>query len=299
MRKLIALFVAALASSPAFSMGTAFTFQGSLEDGGAPAQGDYDLQFRLMNPNSQQFGPTLLLDNVPVVSGVFTVQLDFGTGVLSGIERVLQVGVRPGISTGSFTVLTPNTPLHPAPYAQVARLAETAELATNVASNSVFTSDLVDGSVTSAKIADEAVTVTKIADGAVRNAQIASNAISLAKMADASVDTDELVNSAVTNAKVASGSILPSRLAGDFATYALSFSSPGNTCIDADITPGGDVQANDIPLLTMASNASLPNNLSVTALRVNANNVVEVRVCNHGSNAVSFSNLSFRLITFR
>jgi len=40
MRKLIALFVAALASSPAFSMGTAFTFQGSLEDGGAPAQGD-------------------------------------------------------------------------------------------------------------------------------------------------------------------------------------------------------------------------------------------------------------------
>lgn len=290
MRNLSALPVATVvASSPAFSMGTAFTFQGSLDDGGAPAIGAYDLRFRLVNPSAQQFGPALEFDDVAVVGGVFTIELDFGPNVLSGFERLVEVGVRAGTSTDAFTVLSPNTPLHPAPYAQFARLAEAAELATSVANDSVFSSDIVDG----------AVTGTKLADGAVGNAKIATGAITLAKMADASVDTNELVNSAVTNAKIASGSILPSRLAGDFNTYPLSLSVSANTCVDVNISPGGDVQQNDIPLLTLASNGSLPNNMSATALRVNSDHIVETRFCNYGGTTASFSNLPFRLITFR
>ena len=32
---------------PAFAQGTAFTYQGKLSDGGAPASGSYDFQFGL------------------------------------------------------------------------------------------------------------------------------------------------------------------------------------------------------------------------------------------------------------
>ncbi len=110
-------------SAPAFAIGTAFTYQGTLEDGGSPANGSYDLQFRALDDTNTQVGPLLSLADVAITNGVFSVQLDFGLTVFTGGDRFLQIGVRPGASVGSFTILAPNTPINPAPYAQVADLA--------------------------------------------------------------------------------------------------------------------------------------------------------------------------------
>src|SRR5262245_1994910 len=98
--------------------GTAFTYQGRLSDGGGPATGTYDFQLTLFDAATAgaQVGPVVLRDDVPVTDGLFTVSLDFGA-VFTGSKRWLQVGVRPGASTGAYSLLTPRQELTPSPSA--------------------------------------------------------------------------------------------------------------------------------------------------------------------------------------
>jgi hypothetical protein len=107
------------AASPQYTpLGTAFTYQGSLTDGGVPATGNYDFEFSLYNAESlgTQVGSTVPKGNVPVTDGLFTVQLDFG-GVFDGTALWLQIGVAPGGSPGPYTPLTPRQALTATPYA--------------------------------------------------------------------------------------------------------------------------------------------------------------------------------------
>lgn len=109
-------------------VGTSISYQGRLNDAGVPANGDYDMQFVLWNAES---GGTPVAsaqfcgaETIPVVDGVFTVELDFGVGAFAGEERWVEVAVRP--ATGHcqgcggacpFTTLSPRQPLTAAPYA--------------------------------------------------------------------------------------------------------------------------------------------------------------------------------------
>jgi hypothetical protein len=61
-------------------------------------------------------GIGVILPNVTVQDGLFTVTLDFGAAAFNGEARWLQIGVRPA-DTGSYTNLTPRQPITPAPYA--------------------------------------------------------------------------------------------------------------------------------------------------------------------------------------
>ena len=99
-------------------LGTAFTYQGRLNDGGSPANGVYDLQFILFDAllGGSPVGPTLAQDDVAVTEGLFTVALDFGA-LFPGEQRFLEVGVRPGGSSGAYTILTPRQELTPGPNA--------------------------------------------------------------------------------------------------------------------------------------------------------------------------------------
>jgi hypothetical protein len=101
----------------AVPIGTAFTYQGHLTDGGSPANGTYDFQFKLHDAASagNQLG-TVTKEDVTVTDGLFTVVLDFGIGAFTGDARWLEIGVRPGTSTGAFTVLSPRQALTPSPY---------------------------------------------------------------------------------------------------------------------------------------------------------------------------------------
>jgi len=104
--------------------GTGFTYQGRLTDGGAPANGAYDLTFTLYDDPTAgtQVGSTVTKDDVNVSDGLFTVMLDFGS-VFDGTALYLEIGVRPGTSSGAYTTLTPRQPLTAAPYAAYARRA--------------------------------------------------------------------------------------------------------------------------------------------------------------------------------
>lgn len=100
-------------------IGSAFTYDGRLTDGGAPANGSYDFRFKLFDAltNGTQQGSIVTKDDVPVSAGLFSVQLDFGANVFNGTERYLEILVRAGSSTGGYTTLSPRQLLTATPYA--------------------------------------------------------------------------------------------------------------------------------------------------------------------------------------
>jgi hypothetical protein len=103
----------------AAAVGTGFTLQGYLADGGAPATGSYDFEFALFDAAGAgaQIGPTVTLGDQAVTAGYFEVTLNFGTAAFGGGARYLETRVRPGASAGAYTTLSPRRPLTPAPYA--------------------------------------------------------------------------------------------------------------------------------------------------------------------------------------
>lgn len=113
----------------------AFTYQGKLTDNGAPANALYDFIFRLFEPMGSQVGSNIAVNDLQVTSGVFTVNLDFGSSPFtSGNAYELEISVRAGSSSGGYTQLLPRQQLTSSPYAvQTLRAtsAATADSATN------------------------------------------------------------------------------------------------------------------------------------------------------------------------
>src|SRR2546423_1843971 len=76
-----------------FAQGTAFTYQGRLTEGAAPASGAYDFRFALydnLTAGTVIAGP---ITNSPatVSNGVFVVTIDFGPGAFSGLDQWLEI----------------------------------------------------------------------------------------------------------------------------------------------------------------------------------------------------------------
>jgi hypothetical protein len=120
-----------LAVCAAQAQTTVFSYQGKLSDGGSPANGTYDLQFRLFDAlvGGNQVGTTLIREDVTVSGGIFSVTLDFGGMAFPGANRFLEIGVRSGASTGAFTILSPPQAMTSTPYAIKSLSAETAAAA--------------------------------------------------------------------------------------------------------------------------------------------------------------------------
>jgi trimeric autotransporter adhesin len=111
----------ALEAPSMFAQGTAFTYQGRLNDTGQPANGVYDLQLTIFDANTSGnliAGPATN-SATGVSNGLFTVGLDFGPGVFIGPPRWLEIGVRTN-GGASFVTLIPRQELTPAPYAILA-----------------------------------------------------------------------------------------------------------------------------------------------------------------------------------
>lgn len=106
-------------ASAGAALGTAFTYQGRLNDNGNPANGVYDFQFSIFDAVSGglQVGANLEKGNIDVKDGYFSVSIDFGSNVFTGEARFLNIGVRAGSSTGGYTSLAPRQAITPAPYA--------------------------------------------------------------------------------------------------------------------------------------------------------------------------------------
>ena len=141
-------------------LGSAFTYQGRLNEGGQPVTGNFDLRLTLFgspthgSPEGQQ-----TLTRVPVANGLFTVPVDFGATVFLGDARYLEIAVRTN-GGGDFVLLSPRQALSPVPYALFAAQAA-------VAVNAANANAVAPGAVTSASIAPGQVvkTINGLADG--------------------------------------------------------------------------------------------------------------------------------------
>jgi hypothetical protein len=139
---------ATLVGSTARAQSTAFTYQGSLDDGGVPASGLHDFRVHLFDAASGgvAVGAPLCADDVDVIDGVFTLQLDFGQVFATADERYLEIEVRrdTGLTCGDLTgyaTMAPRQQLTAVPFATHAL--------------SAFALDAADGSPASAVLVDD------------------------------------------------------------------------------------------------------------------------------------------------
>jgi hypothetical protein len=102
----------------ATAQGTAFTYQGQLQNNGSLASGTYDFTFSLYNA---AIGGTVIAgpvntNGVVVTNGLFQVTLDFGATVWNGATNWLQISVETNGST-TVTYLAPLQQITPVPQA--------------------------------------------------------------------------------------------------------------------------------------------------------------------------------------
>jgi hypothetical protein len=141
-------------------VGSAFTYQGRLNQGGSPANGSFDFRFRLVDAatNGFQIGSTLTKSAVAVTLGTFTTTLDFGGSSYFGAALWLEIGVRPA-NTGDFVILAPLQPLSPAPFA----IFSLAGMATNVnCVGCVDSGDIAAGQIGASHLINGGVSLEKI-----------------------------------------------------------------------------------------------------------------------------------------
>lgn len=117
---------------------SSFNFQGRLNDGGAPANGHYDLQFRLYDSvtGGTRVGPIVDRPNTVLINGVFSTVLFFGDTAFRTVqERFLEIRVRPAGNQNEHVILGARQQLLTVPFAVKANIAEYADNA-GIATNS-------------------------------------------------------------------------------------------------------------------------------------------------------------------
>jgi hypothetical protein len=113
LRPLVFLAMALIVASSSAQTDTTFTYQGSLLDGGSPANGSYNLDFTLWNASAGglQVGSAVMVNSLPITDGKFAVQLDFGSSAfIDSSDRWIEISV-------NGTEIAPRQPVTRAPFA--------------------------------------------------------------------------------------------------------------------------------------------------------------------------------------
>jgi hypothetical protein len=111
----IAFFIFAVSTA---AQTTAFNYQGKLTSGGNPANGSFQMEFKLFDAlsNGTQIGATVVNSSVSVAQGVFAVSLDFGANAFTGADRFLEIAVKRNAGD-PLTILAPRQKLSSVPFA--------------------------------------------------------------------------------------------------------------------------------------------------------------------------------------
>jgi len=114
----LALVIAGRVPAGGIPLGTGFTYQGELKNGGTPANGLHDFVFWLCADSAAlQILDGATYFDVPVTNGQFTVELNFGSPVFNGEERWLAIHVRTAGDPNGYMFLNPPQRISAAPYA--------------------------------------------------------------------------------------------------------------------------------------------------------------------------------------
>ena len=117
-------------ANAAFAQGTAFTYQGRLQNGTNLASGNYDLSFALYTNSSggsAVAGPVTNL-SVAVSNGLFTTIVSFPGNPFNGTSNWLELAVRTNGAASFSPPLSPRQLMSAVPYAVFAETANAAGL---------------------------------------------------------------------------------------------------------------------------------------------------------------------------
>ena len=292
---LLLLTAMLLVGGNAFAQSASFTYQGRLTDQGAPANGQYDLSFKLLDAGgSPQGSPnTVTVLDVTVTNGVFTVQLDFGLNAFPGADRYLEISLR-RTGEADFTTLAPRQPITATPYATQSASATTAasfsgslsgdvtgtQNATVISSVGGVSASNISGGVTAANNATEsstpntivkrdasgnfsAGTITATLNGNAATATTATNATTTANFSGA-LSGDVTGTQAATVVSSVGGQSAASVAAATALANGASETNTPNALVRRDAS--GNFSANNITanLSGNASTANTANNFSGT-----------------------------------
>lgn len=245
-RILAALLATVLGAFECHALGTGFTYQGQLLDGGGAPVGEAtcDLKFSLfadaVAPGGQ-VGATQTLTGVPVTNGTFTVTLnaagEFSATAFSGPDRFLEIQVRCPAGSGSYALLTPRQPLTAGPYALYA--ANAGDVAFDYAGSTS------KGGPASDLACSGCVAATDLAANAVGATQLQNGTVGLAKLSAAGSAAGQVVasNGAAAVWQDAPTSLPPSGAAGG----GLSGSYP-NPALAANAVGSAQIQSGAVTL---------------------------------------------------
>ena len=194
---IVALLVGSACPGQLFAQGTAFTYQGRVNQNAAPFSGSVELLFTLWDAatnGTQQAATTPTSTVVTATNGLFVALVDFGAA-FPATNRWLQIELRTVI--GPFTTVWPRQQLTPTPYAiysAKAGAATTATTATSAASatTAINFSGSLAGDVTGTQGATVVATVggqtaANVASGvSAANAATSANTVSTIVKRDAS-----------------------------------------------------------------------------------------------------------------
>jgi hypothetical protein len=160
-RAIILIVFPLILDSRLYAQGTAFTYQGRLNNGGSPATGLYDFRFRLAaDPLGNTYvGSPYSTNGVPTTNGLFVTTVDFGPGIFIGTTNWLEVDVRTN-GTGGYTILSPLQNLTPTPYAIFAETAR--NVSGTISAAQLPASPNFSGTVTGGAFSDNGAGLTNL-----------------------------------------------------------------------------------------------------------------------------------------
>lgn len=207
------------------AQGTAFTYQGRLNNNGTNTSGIYDLRFTLFNTNTTGAAIAGPVTNATtsVSNGLFTASVNFGS-VFTGASNWLELAVRTN-GAASFTTLAPRQQLTPVPYALFATTASNVtgalpaaqltgtispvRLPITVVTNNA-SSVVLDGTFSGDGAGLTNLNASQLTSGTIPDARLSANV----SLLGGTIDSSEIVNGTIVNLDInASAAIADTKLA--------------------------------------------------------------------------------------
>ncbi len=251
-----ALALALAAGTPAAPVPNGFRIYGFVTRSGAPFNGTVDLQIQLFDAASGNgtIGPTVTIEDVPVVGGDLVTFVDFGAvNPFVDMETFLGGGVRLGTSTGAFNVFTGRARFSPTGFSLHAQKLAPAtvgtqeirsgevqrRISTGCPDGEAVRTVTVDGSVVCTPVGggggggdisgvlagagltgggDSGTVSLSVADFGITSAMVAGDAIDASKIPTGAIGADEIATDAVGSAEIAANAVTSAKIAPNTIT---------------------------------------------------------------------------------